>query len=605
MPDSIPQFTCSPTQTHAVLPASAPALGLRKRSGAHLRLPSGYRKRSLRCACFVRDRHAGLSLLIGIIGLLAGFSFPEVSAEEPLRDATSARLPNILWISCEDMCPHLGCYGFEQAYTPNLDQLARQGARFERAFTPAGVCAVVRSAIITGTYSVAIGSQHMRSQIIPDSEVRCFTEYLREAGYFCTNRSKTDYQFAPPLTAWDRQGNQHQDWRERGPGQPFFSVINLNTTHESQVRHGEAFHRRQMESLDARASHDADRLASTLPPYFPDTPAVRRDWAWYHDNISAMDHEVGQILQRLEDDGLAESTIVVFWSDHGQGLPRGKRWLYDSGTRIAMLVRWPGQIEAGSVRTDLVSALDLPATMLALAGIERPSYFDGRVFLGTETQTAPEYLFQHRDRMDEALDMSRAVRSARFRYIRNFEPQRSYAQGLRYMDLMPTMSEWRRLAAEQKLTPVQQFWFQVPKPTEEFYDLEADPHEIHNLIDDPSFASPIATLREALEAWQERVNDQGMIPEAVQMERLEANHPEPKTRAPVWRFETREGRVFAHLECSTPGASIAYRTPSDSPGHWRLYAEPFEVTAGQKVSAIACRIGYENSPRMDEEVPAR
>ncbi len=243
--------------------------------------------------------------------------------------------PNIVWISCEDISPNLGCYGDPHAITPTLDRLASEGVRFDRAFTPAGVCAVVRSGIITGMYPPSIGSQHMRSRIVPPAEVKAFPELLRSAGYFTTNRSKTDYQFEPTPSIWDRQGNQHQDWRERpDPDQPFFSVINLTVSHESQIRHGEQRHAEVIETIGVENQQDPIAVADTLPEYLPNTPATRKNWAWYHDNITLMDKMAGEVLQRLEQDGLADTTLVVFWSDHGMGMPRGKRWIYDEHGQV-------------------------------------------------------------------------------------------------------------------------------------------------------------------------------------------------------------------------------------------------------------------------------
>ena len=226
--------------------------------------------------------------------------------------ASAADRPNILWISCEDISPSLGCYGDKYSTSPNIDGLAAQGVVFRRCFSHAGVCAVARSGLITGVYPVSIGSQHMRSRIVPPPNVRCFTEYLRAAGYYCTNRSKTDYNFEPPLTAWDESGRKSTDWSGRAKGQPFFSVINLTVSHESKIR-----------AKFDKLIHDPDGV--TLPPYIPDTPAARRDRARYYDIITLMDTQVGRILARLKADGLDKNTIVMFWGDHGEGLPRGKR----------------------------------------------------------------------------------------------------------------------------------------------------------------------------------------------------------------------------------------------------------------------------------------
>ena len=398
--------------------------------------------------------------------------------------------PNILWVSCEDISPNLGCYGDDYARTPHLDRLAREGVRFDRAFTPAGVCAVVRSSLITGVYAPSQGSQHMRSRVeLPDG-VRCFSEYLRSAGYFCTNKSKTDYQFESPPTAWDRQGNNHNDWRDRRPGQPFFSVINLTISHESQIRHGEKTHAALRSRLSTDQIHDPDEAGRYLPPIHPNTPEARKDWAWYSDNISEMDRQAGEILKQLEADGLADNTIVVYWSDHGRGLPRGKRWIYDSGVHIPMIVRWPGQIAAGSIREDLVSTQDLAPTMLALAQVDIPKYMQGRVFLGDQTQPEPEYLFYHRDRMDEVFELIRAARDRRYKYIRNYSIRRTYAQDIQYMNMMPTLVDLRRMDRDGQLTNAQSRFFREQKPAEELYDLEKDPHETVNLAWLPGQAEP-------------------------------------------------------------------------------------------------------------------
>ena len=374
-------------------------------------------------------------------------------------DCKSEDLPNILWISCEDISPNLGCYGDSYARTPNLDQLATQGVRFDRAFTHAGVCAVLRSGVITGTYPISIGSQHMRSRIVAPPHIKCFTEYLRAKGYYCTNRSKTDYQFEPPFTAWDRQGNNHGDWKGRAKGQPFFSVINLTVCHESQIRHGEGRHDQILKNLKPEQIHDVELAAKSLPPYIPNTPESRKNWAWYHDNISEMDRQVGQILNRLKKDGLDDNTLVIFWSDHGQGMPRGKRWIYDSGTHVPVIMRWPNKLEAGSAREDIVTLLDLTATTLSIAGVKKPDHMHGRVLIGAEREKEPDYIFFHRDRMDEAYELQRGARNRRYRYIRNYEPEKTYAQGIDYMDEMPAMKKWRKLNESEQLTPAQKLWF--------------------------------------------------------------------------------------------------------------------------------------------------
>ncbi len=441
----------------------------------------------------------------------------------PRSRAEAAKRPNILWISCEDISPNLGCYGDAYASTPNLDRLAAQGIRFTRAFTPSGVCAVNRTGIITGIYPIAYGGQHMRTAIPFPPGVRCFPEYLRQAGYFCTNKSKTDYQSPQNLQkVWNRQGPKHADWRDREPGQPFFSVINLTITHESQIRHGEGKHAALQQNLRPEQIHDPARAAKHLPPIYPNTPETRKDWAWYHDNISEMDRQAGEILRQLDADGLAHNTIVIFWSDHGRGLPRSKRWIYDSGIHIPMIVRWPGRLKAGTNNNELVSTQDLPPTVLALAGLQPKNYMHGRIFLGDKKQPEPEMLFFHRDRMDEALEFMRAARDKQFKYIRNFEPERPYAQHIAYMDKMPTLVAMRHLHQKGKLNPVQSLWFRPRKPIEELYDLSTDPHETRNLAALPEHRERLQHMRTALEAWQVRIGDSSFIPEPILFKRLTA-----------------------------------------------------------------------------------
>jgi N-sulfoglucosamine sulfohydrolase len=527
--------------------------------------------------------------------------------------SSAADRPNILWISLEDISADLGCYGDTYAVTPNIDSLAKEGCRFTRAFTHAGVCAPSRSGIITGMHPTTIGTHYMRCKGVPPPHVKCFTEYLRAAGYYCTNDSKTDYNFDVPLTAWD-DNRSGAHWRNRPTKEtPFFAVINLTTTHESQIRLPEAQLQQRRDSLAPHELHDPAK--APLPPYYPDTPVVRRDMANYYDNLTWTDRRVGQILKDLEKDGLAESTIVFCWGDHGRGLPRHKRWIYDSGIRVPLIVRWPGKVEPGSVRDDLVCFLDLAPTMLSLAGSERPNHFQGQVFLGDERASEREYVYAARDRMDETLDIIRAVRDKRFKYIRNYRPDLPYAQPITYMDEMPTIKEWRRLAAEDKLEGPQKIFFRPTKPVEELYDTDADPHEIHNLAGDLKYAGELSRLRAAHEKWREETGDLGLIPEAELMERVRPGGKWSVTADPAIAISGGK----ASISCATEGASIAYRLddPSQPPPvapatkgkkgkagakgadaareRWLLYTGPVEVPAGKVVYARACRLGFRDS----------
>lgn len=502
------------------------------------------------------------------------------------------RRPNILWISLEDISPDLGCYGDAQAITPNIDGLAKQGARFTRAFTHAGVCAPSRSGLITGLHPTTIGTHFMRCKGVPPAHVKCFPEYLRAAGYYCTNDVKTDYNFDAPQTAWDdNRAGAH--WRNRpAKDQPFFCVINLTTTHESQIRLGERQQAARREKLSASEQHDPAKMV--LPPYYPDTPIVRRDLANYYDNLTFTDKRVGEILRQLDDDGLANETIVFFWGDHGRGLPRGKRWLYDSGIRVPLVIRWPGKIAAESVRDDLVCFLDFAPTLLSLAGIARPAHLQGQVFLGDERATEREYIYGARDRMDETFDIIRAVRDKRFKYIRNYRPDLPYAQAISYMDEMPTMKEWRRLAAAKELVFPQTIFFEPTKPVEELYDTDIDPHEVHNLAEKPEYQAELLRLRAAHEKWRKDTGDLGLIPEAVLMEQRRPGGKWSKTADPKVAWDGNR----ATITCETEGASLAYTyagLQQDGKPHWLLYTGPVAVPAGKVLKTKACRLGYRDS----------
>ncbi len=501
--------------------------------------------------------------------------------------------PNILWISCEDMCPDMGCYGDAYARTPHLDRLAAQGARFDRAFAVTPVCAPCRSAIITAMYPSTIGSHHMRSSAVPPPYVKCFTEYLRAAGYWCTNDAKTDYNFPAPLTAWD-ECRKGADWRGRAPDEPFFAVINLEETHESQCW-----------PIDGQLDHDPAR--AVLPPYYPDTPTVRRNWARYYDQVTRMDAHVGRILRRLEDDGLADATVVFFWADHGRGLTRAKRWVYDSGLHVPLLVRWPGRIAPGSARDDLVSLLDLGPTVLSLAGLQVPAHMQGRPFLGPAAGPPRDYVFATRDRMEEVYDMMRAVRDKRYKYIRNFQPEKPYAQPIAYMDKMPMLQEMRRLHAEGRLQGPPALWFRPTKPPEELYDTLADPHEIRNLADAPDHQDVLKRMRGVLDAWMEETGDLGLVPEPELKERMRPGDVWAVTADPVIDVKAGPsgGPSTVALSCPTDGASLAWTADPGKTPRWRLYSRPVELAAGAVLRAKACRIGYKDSAEVRASIEDR
>ena len=423
--------------------------------------------------------------------------------------ALAAGRPNIVWLVAEDISPNLGCYADPDAVTPNLDRFAGQGARFTRAFSHAPVCAPSRSGLVTGQYPTTLGSHHMRSKLMRPPPA--FPTMLAAAGYKVFWPGKTDFNFDPPANWADTR-----DWVKNPnllpAAEPFFAYVNLFVTHESQVRAPQAAYAKNTARLTPGQRRDRAKVA--LPPYYPDAPAVRENVAVYHENITAMDATVGDILAMLDGRKLAANTLVIFFGDHGWGLPRGKRWLYDSGTRVPFLVRWPGVVKPGTVRDDLTCFLDLAPTVLHVAGAKVPANMPGRVFLGGGTQPAPEYVYSARDRMDESFDRVRSVRGERYHYIRNFHPELPYAQWLNYLDLSPVMQEWRKQAFAGTLNPVQMQFFARAKPKEELYDTRADPHEVANLAGDPAQAERLAAMRAALDKWIAATNDLGEVPEA-------------------------------------------------------------------------------------------
>ncbi len=462
----------------------------------------------------------------------SGCTNPDGGAEsgKPPKDR-----PNILWITCEDINPRLGCYDDTYAITPNLDELAARGVRYTKAFAIAPVCAPSRSCLITGVYATSLGSQHLRSSVHLPPEIKCFPEYLRAAGYYCSNNYKEDYNFAAP-DAWNESSPQAH-WRKRAPGQPFFSVFNFTSTHQGQINGSdEEFFAKYRSKLERHERHDPAGI--TLPPYYPDTPFVRNIWARYYDLITFMDKQVGDLLGQLEADGLADNTIVFFFADHGLGLPRFKRTLYDSGLHVPLLVRFPDRYghlapaRAGRSTDRLVSFVDFAPTVLRVVGLPVPGYMQGSAFLGPRPGRAREYVFGAASRVDEVYEMSRSVRDKRYKYIRNYMPHLPYIQPSEYPDRAEIMQELRRVAAGGGLTNPQEFWWLPAKPVEELYDTQSDPHEINNLADAPKHNRTLRHLRKVLEQWMIETRDTGLLPEAEMHIRCAESTPYEMAKKP-------------------------------------------------------------------------
>ncbi|RJP25792.1 MAG: DUF229 domain-containing protein [Candidatus Omnitrophota bacterium] len=420
--------------------------------------------------------------------------------------AADTMRPNIVWIIAEDLCPDLGCYGNTLVHTPNIDRLAGEGVRFTNAFTTAPVCSASRSAFNTGMYQTSIDVHHHRSHRqdgyrLPE-DVHLITDYFRRAGYFTCNvkdvtpsvkgTQKTDYNFSV------EKPFDGTDWNQRKEGQPFYVQINFPEAHRDFKRAKE---------------HPVDPDKVDIPPYYPDHPLTRRDWADYLDTIGFLDEKVGAVLNRLENEGLAENTIVFFFGDHGRCHVRGKQWLYDEGIHIPLLVRRPGTLAAGSVRDDLISAIDLAPASLIIAGVEVPENMEGQDFLSSSAPKR-EFIIAARDRCDETVDRIRCVRTPRWKYIRNFMPNRPYSQLNRYKECQyPVLRLMRRLHEQGKLTPAQERFMAEARPMEELYDLQNDPHEIHNLAVSHEHAAVLKEMRMILDRWIVETGDQGEIPE--------------------------------------------------------------------------------------------
>jgi uncharacterized sulfatase len=421
------------------------------------------------------------------------------AADEPAR-------PNILWLTSEDHGPHMGCYGDRYATTPNVDALAARGVVYTRCWSNAPVCAPARTTLISGLYASSTGSEHMRSMVPFPAGKEMFPQFLREAGYYATNNAKEDYNLAEPGQVWD-DSSPRAHWRNRAAGQPFFAVFNSGKSHESQIR-----------KRPHKAVHDPARVR--VRAYHPDTPEVRQDWAQYYDKVSEADADAGARLRELDEDGLADETIVFYFADHGSGMPRNKRWPYNSGLHVPLVVFIPDKFKElraadyapGGKSDRLVSFVDFAPTVLSLAGIEPPEWMQGHAFLGHYAARPQPFVYGFRGRMDERIDLVRSATDGRYVYVRNYMPQRIYGQHLDYMWQTPTTRIWHELHRRGKLNAAQDaFW--KPKPPEELYDLSTDPDEVKNLAASPAHREILKTLRTAQRELAARIRDVGLLPE--------------------------------------------------------------------------------------------
>lgn len=505
---------------------------------------------------------------------------------------TEVKQPNIIWISAEDLSPRMAFYGDSTISTPHLDRLAKEGIVYTEAHTTAGVCSPARNAIITGMYQIATGGHNMRTMgstypektglpksysSVPPPEVRCFPEYLRAAGYFTANYQKTDYQFDAPATVWDDIGKERTSYTWP-TDKPFFTIFNYTTTHESQVW------------KRAENKMRVDPATVKLPPYYPDTETARNVVARHYSNMSELDDEIGQLLASLEAQNLLDNTIIFFWGDHGDGLPFYKREIYKRGLNIPLIVKMPKGENGGTYNDDFVSAIDFGPTVLSLAGLPTPQHMHGQAFLGEfKAEKKREYIFGARDRLDSEYDRVRSVMDKKYQYIRNYFPERPLYMNVEYRKQNPLMVELLDMKEKGQLNKEQMFWFQETKAPEELYDLEKDPFQLNNLIDEPSLSGKRAELTKAMDDWLGSMEDYGAIPEKEMIAKWwnGADHP-PMTAEPEVKIN--EGK--ATISCSTAGASIGYRFKSQDA--WHVYQGEFKIE-GDSLQVLAHRIGYEPS----------
>ncbi len=554
---------------------------------------------------FLIKKHFATLLVLVIMGA-AGCARPERKGDS---DDGVEGLPNILWLVAEDLSPVIAPFGDSTIVTPHLSRLAEEGVRYTNVYSICGVCSPSRSALATGMYPTRIGSHHMQIgnippamksnpaimnfirqympegldpyEVVPPPYVKMHSEYLRELGYYCSNNAKEDYQFAPSPFSWD-ESSASAHWRNRKEGQPFFAVFNFMITHESRI---------WMKAQDSLWV-DAD-LEVPIPSYLPDTEISRKDIRRMYSNVAEMDHRVGELLQQLEADGELENTIIFWYTDHGGPLPRQKRLLYDSGLKVPMIIRFPGSNGAGSVDDQMISFIDFLPSIISLAGIDPPEYLDGKAFLGKYKATKERhFIHAAADRFDEHADMIRGVRNERFKYLRNYNPQKGYYLPLSFREQMALMQEMLQMRDAGTLDEIESLWFRSSKPEEELFDCINDPEELYNLADDPQYAEILSELRAECSRWMEEVDDKGFVNEHEMVKQFWPGRIQPVTSDPSLQEEAE--KIIA-ISTDEAGSYLGYQLVEDGDtlsSQWEIYTEPVKLKNQQQLYAIAHRKGY-------------
>ena len=535
----------------------------------------------------------------------------------------NTKQPNILWLVIEDMSPLLPMYGDNTVSTPNISQLASEGVVYNNAFSTSGVCAPSRAALATGLYPNSFGANNMRTssntaetglpkyEAVPPVNTKMLSQLMREAGYYTTNNYKNDYQFKAPKTAWDENGI-YAHWRHRPNNKPFFSIFNFTTTHESGLF--EPYGIRELEQRHYFSS-DAEKISNLpndhrvktdknstpvhvnpetkfpVPAYLPNTPTVQRDLWKVYNNLAETDKQIGAILDALEDDGLLDNTIIVFYSDHGGPMPRQKRLIYDSGLKVPLIIRFPKGRKAKTIEDRLVSFVDFAPTTLAMAGIPIPDYMHGKNFLSTSDER--KYIYAAADRFDGFTDTIRAVRDHCYKYVRNYRPNDPYYLPVAYREKIPSMRELLELNAANKLNKAQSQWFRKTKDTHELFNVCNDPNELSNLAYIENYQNKRKEMESVLNRWLEDIGDVPLRAERQLIANLwDGESAQPQTQAP--RIVTKNGKVVVASE--TPGAFISFRIKDDEDSpNWQIYKETLTIQPGV-IEAIAHRPGYIESP---------
>lgn len=558
---------------------------------------------------------------------------PTAYAATQFQAQINSETPNFVVIMAEDLSPRIGAFGDEIANTPNIDELAEDSVRFTSAYTMAPVCAPSRASFITGRFQQTQGLQHMRTSQypqnkyagVPPAEVKAFPELLRANGYVTFNDVKTDYQFidnalsSGPFTIWDGHGDYMKpEWHFGMPmwemfdlkEKPFYVQINPQITHESAIFTIDHANK-QLEPLINLWNLVRSKYNYTptnpddvkVEPYYPDTPEVRQDIAQHYDNIQVFDQQVGKIVQKLKDDGLWDNTVVIVTTDHGDGIPRHKRDIYDSGLNVPLIVRVPekyqpeGWQDAGKADKRLISFEDLAPTILGLADIEKPHYMTG-IDISKDDVEQRQYVFSANDRMDEVAQRGRTVRDERFRYIRNYSDIEA-GFDLAFRDNQLIMQSMKEKRDANELNEDQMKWFEK-RPIEELYDLENDPYELHNLADDAKYKKDLLRLRNVLAEWMSETDDMSIIPEETMVNDFENEQHEAKTTLdPMGEFDplTRHFNIVNR----TYHASIGYRLDN---GDWEVYNKGFIVPEGTKtIEFKAVRYGWNESNPVSYSLP--